>query len=137
MSHDIDESTGVAAVFTAGNAPCHGLGRNVAEAVTSQQAIELAGRDWQVVQWPVSAFAPDGWGTVLARDFVANVRDDTRNVLGIVSRKYRPFQNAEAFQFADAVVGDHWPSMPQSAGDIPNGWRECHGDREESLGRSG
>jgi len=59
-----------------------------------------------LAQWPVSASAPDGWGTVLAKDFVANVREDTKAILGVVTRKYQPFQNAEAFQFADAVVGE-------------------------------
>ncbi|MGD0140169.1 MAG: DUF932 domain-containing protein [Tepidisphaeraceae bacterium] len=106
MSHEIDQSTGTAAVFVAGSPPWHGLGRNITEAVISQQAIELAGLDWRVAQWPVSASAPDGWGTVLAKDFVANVREDTKAILGVVTRKYRPFQNAEAFQFADAVVGE-------------------------------
>jgi len=106
MSHEIDTTTGTAAVFTAGTPPWHGLGRNVGEAVTSQQAIELAGLDWKVVQWPISAVSPDGWGTVAAKDHVANVRADTKSVLGIVGRKYQPFQNGEAFQFADAVVGE-------------------------------
>jgi phage/plasmid-like protein (TIGR03299 family) len=106
MAHEIDTTTGKAAVFTAGTPPWHGLGRNVAEAVSSQQAIELAGLDWQVVQWHVSATSPDGWGSVAAKDHVANVRADTKAVLGIVGKKYRPFQNAEAFQFADAVVGE-------------------------------
>jgi phage/plasmid-like protein (TIGR03299 family) len=106
MAHEIDTTTGKAAVFTAGTPPWHGLGRNVAEAVSSQQAIELAGLNWEVVQWPVSATGPDGWGSVAAKDHVANVRADTKHVLGVVGRKYRPFQNAEAFQFADAVVGE-------------------------------
>ncbi|MGD0465001.1 MAG: DUF932 domain-containing protein [Tepidisphaeraceae bacterium] len=105
MPHEIDTTTGSAAVFVAGTPPWHGLGRNVQEAITSQQAIELSGLDWCVDQWPISASAPDGWGTVLAKDFVANVRCDTKAVLGVVTKKYRPFQNAEAFQFADAVVG--------------------------------
>src|SRR5271170_5617388 len=86
--------------------PWHGLGRNVSEAVTSKEAITLAGLDWQVDQWPVSAVAPDGWGTVATKRFVANVRTDTKAVLGVVSRKYRPFQNHEAFSFCDALVGE-------------------------------
>jgi phage/plasmid-like protein (TIGR03299 family) len=105
MSHEIDTTIGSAAVFVAGTPPWHGLGRNIQEAVNSEQAIGLAGLDWIVDQWPVSAQEPDGWGTVVANDFVANVRSDTKTVLGVVTRKYRPFQNAEAFAFADAVVG--------------------------------
>ena len=106
MSHEIDMTRGAAAVFTAGEPPWHGLGENVQQALDSAQAIQLAGLDWLVEQWPINALAPDGWGTVVARDFVANVRTDTKAVLGVVGRKYQPFQNREAFQFADAVVGE-------------------------------
>ena len=106
MAHEIDTTTGKAAVFTTGTPPWHGLGQNVQQAVTSAQAIDLAGLNWHVDQWPVSAVAPDGWGTVVARNFVANVRTDTKAVLGVVTEKYKPFQNAEAFTFADAIVGE-------------------------------
>jgi hypothetical protein len=122
MSHEIDQTTGSAAVFVAGSPPWHGLGRNVAEAIVSQQAIELAGLDWLVDQWPVSAHAPDGWGTVVAGDFVANVRVDTKAVLGVVTKKYRPFQNADAFKFADAIVVQGMAKY-ESAGALRGGKR--------------
>ena len=105
MSHEIDQTTGIAAVFTAGDPPWQELGRNVAEAVDSRQAITLAGLKWTVEQWPVTANTPDGFGSIPADGFVANVRTDTRCVLGVVSEKYRPFQNEEAFAFCDALVG--------------------------------
>jgi len=122
MPHEIDTTTGVAAVFTAGAPPWHGLGRNVQEAQSSQQAIQLAGLDWLVEQWPISAIAPDGWGTVVAKDFVANVRSDTRSVLGVVGRKYQPFQNHEAFEFADAIVGEGLARY-ETAGSLRGGKR--------------
>jgi hypothetical protein len=37
---------------------------------------------------------------------VANVRTDTGAVLGVVSRDYRVFQNWEAFDFMDQIVGE-------------------------------
>jgi phage/plasmid-like protein (TIGR03299 family) len=106
MAHEIDTTTGRAAVFTVGTPPLHGLGKTVEKAVDSHEAIGLAGLDWQVEQWPVAAVAPDGRATAPADRFVANVRSDTRSVLGVVSAKYRPFQNREAFAFADAIVGE-------------------------------
>jgi phage/plasmid-like protein (TIGR03299 family) len=106
MAHEIDQTTGTAAVFTAGTPPWHGLGRNVQEALNSEEAIRCAGLDWHVSQWPICAVSPDNWGSISARDFVANVRDDTKSVLGVVGKKYRPFQNQQAFAFADAVVGE-------------------------------
>jgi phage/plasmid-like protein (TIGR03299 family) len=39
------------------------------------------------------------------RGFVANVREDTGDVLGVVSDKYQVVQNADAFKFADDLIG--------------------------------
>src|SRR5262245_8223354 len=106
MAHEIDQSRGKSAVFTVGEMPWHGLGSNVSEAVSSDEAIRLAELDWEVIQWPVNAVAPDGWGAIAAKGLVANVRVDTKAVLGVVSHRYRPFQNTEAFRFCDALVGE-------------------------------
>ena len=86
--------------------PWQGLGLNVQEAVDSRQAIALAKLDWQVEQWPLAVLPPDGALPIPAKSFVANVRTDSRGVLGVVTRKYQPFQNGEAFAFADAIVGE-------------------------------
>lgn len=106
MPHEIDTSRGTAAVFTAGEMPWHRLGTNITAAATSIEAIRLAGLDWQVEQWPVAAIGPNGWGTITARSFIANVRADTKAVLGVVGRRYQPFQNSDAFTFCDAVIGE-------------------------------
>src|SRR5437763_12630816 len=42
---------------------------------------------------------------------VANVRSDTRAVLGVVGEGYEPLQNASAFAFCDAITDSgraHW-----------------------------
>jgi phage/plasmid-like protein (TIGR03299 family) len=105
MPHEIDISTGTAAVFVTGTPAWHRLGRVIAEAATSADAIRLAGLDWHVEQWPCYACRP-GTNTVRPTDRVANVRSDTQAVLGVVSRDYQPFQNAEAFAFMDQIIGD-------------------------------
>ena len=126
MSHAVDQTAGRAAVFTAGAPPWHGLGTTVAEAVSSVEAIRLAGLDWTVRQWPVAAVAPgDGLGDGLvatAHRYRAHVRSDTRHVLGIVSARYRPFQNAVAFAFADAIVGEGLAQY-ETAGGLRGGRR--------------
>ena len=122
MPHEIDQTAGRAAVFTVGTPPWHGLGTTVASAVTSQEAIGLAGLDWLVEQWPVSAIAPDGTATKPTGRFLANVRSDTSAVLGVVSSKYRPFQNHEAFAFADAIVGEGLAKY-ETAGGLRGGRR--------------
>jgi phage/plasmid-like protein (TIGR03299 family) len=109
------------------------LGTVIEKATTSAEAIGLAGLDWNVAQWPVRAFGPDGNTAMTAgedgaeastdiRDFVANVRTDTRAVLGIVGRRYRVFQNHEAFDFMDALVGDKL-AMYETAGSLHGGKR--------------
>jgi serine/threonine protein kinase len=56
------------------------------------------------------------------RSTVANVRTDTKAVLGVVGRRYRVFQNHEAFDFMDALVGDKL-AMYETAGSLHGGKR--------------
>jgi phage/plasmid-like protein (TIGR03299 family) len=103
MAHEIDTTTGQAAVFVTRTPPWHGLGTVVTDAVTSADAIRL---DWKVNQLPLFARRGEGEGTsdLPVLDRVANVRSDPGAVLGVVSTGYRPFQNASAFEFMDNIV---------------------------------
>lgn len=118
MAREIDTTTGRAAVMVAGDAPWHRLGVNVKEAQTSEAAIKLAGLDWNVDQLPV--FAARDTDAYQAKGYVANVRTDTNAVLGIVGDGYRVFQNREAFDFMDAIVGDKL-AMFETAGSLRGG----------------
>ena len=98
MAHEIDQTTGRAAVFVTGEPAWHRLGTVIEQATTSAEAIGLAGLDWRVEQWPVRAFDPDNHSVEAAStepvevgipDAVANVRTDTKAVLGVVGRRYR------------------------------------------------
>jgi phage/plasmid-like protein (TIGR03299 family) len=111
MAHEIDTTTGTAAVFVTGTPAWHRLGRVIAEAASSAEAIRLAGLDWEVAQWPLLACGPTTLEEPAGRyvpcpGMLANVRMDTGAVLGVVSRDYRVFQNASAFDFMDAIVGE-------------------------------
>jgi phage/plasmid-like protein (TIGR03299 family) len=55
-------------------------------------------------------------------EFVANVRTDTKAVLGVVGKRYRVFQNREAFDFMDGLVGDKL-AMYETAGALHGGKR--------------
>lgn len=112
MSHEIDFSTGQAAYFGTEQA-WHGLGTVVSAAQTSAEAIRLGGQDWTVTKRPLEAVMPDGDRKLVA-DAFAVVRDDTQNVLGVVGPQYTPFQNREAYDFMDAIVGEKlavWESV--------------------------
>jgi phage/plasmid-like protein (TIGR03299 family) len=111
MAHEIDTTTGTAAVFVTGTPAWHRLGRVIAEAASSAEAIRLAGLDWTVAQWPLLACGPTTAEAPAGRylpcpGLLANVRTDTGAVLGVVSRDYRVFQNWEAFDFMDQIVGE-------------------------------
>lgn len=81
--------------------PWHGLGTMVEEAPTSADALRLAGLDWTVESKPVF----DERGVVID-GYKANTRDKDGSVMGIVSSRYTIVQNAEAFAFTDAIVGE-------------------------------
>ena len=122
MSDGIDQTTGRAAVFVTGEPAWHRLGTVIEQATTSFQAITLAGLDWLVEQWGLRAVKWQSDLVAHADGFVANVRTDTKVVLGVVGKRYRVFQNREAFDFMDALVGDKL-AMYETAGSLHGGKR--------------
>lgn len=79
--------------------PWHGLGSVIEEAVSSDEALKIAGLDWDVIQSPVYV------NDVEVPGYKANVREIDNSVLGIVSDQYKIIQNREAFSFVDELVG--------------------------------
>lgn len=97
MAHGIMENDGM---FSGnGIRPWHGLGTIVDGCPTSDEAIKLANLGWEVVQEPVCLQD----GTIIP-NFYANVRSDTKDILGMVQNKYRIVQNKEAFEFTDNII---------------------------------
>src|SRR5262245_20769131 len=69
--------------------------------------IGAAGLAWTVEQHPVEAVLSNREGEparVPVPRVVANVRSDTRAVLGVVGEGYEPLQNRAAFAFCDAIT---------------------------------
>lgn len=89
----------VESMFSVREKPWHGLGTIVKEAPTSEEALRLAGLDWDVVQSPIYT----NHGKV--EGYKANIRSTDRQVLGVVSDRYRIVQNTEAFSFTDELLG--------------------------------
>lgn len=107
MAHELDIVNGKAAMFSSrGMLPWHGLGTVINEdAVTSAEAIKLAGLSYDLYKTPVFTIDPDGQKLEIPDSF-AVVRGDTNAALGIVGKNYQIFQNSEAFSFFDEIVGD-------------------------------
>lgn len=106
----------VETMFSTREKPWHGLGTIVAEAPTSEKALELAGLDWQVVQRQIYT----GSGQKIP-GYRVNVRDSDEKILGVVSDRYKVVQNKEAFAFTDALLGEG--VRYETAGSLQSGKR--------------
>lgn len=103
MSAEVDS------LFWSGEKPWHGLGTELENPATSAEAIQAAGLDWKVSCGNIVVTETDGNSVgdeILVPNHFCTVRMDNRTPLGIVGRLYTPVQNAEAFAFFDAVVGE-------------------------------
>ncbi len=130
--HEIEIVDGQARMYYAADRglPWHQLGQAAATAVTSEEAIEKAGLNWDVELGEV-------WGGPKLTD--AN-RDDPNRLTQIPGRhvirrvidghilditrgdRYQPIQNREAFAFLDSLVEDHIMRY-ESAGSLKGGRR--------------
>lgn len=86
-----------------GQIPWHGLGTKLDRPSTTQEAIIMAGLDWEVLLRNVYMSVPEEDSFVqLAHR--ATVRSDNNKVLGVVGPTYKPLQNKDAFAFFDPFV---------------------------------
>lgn len=101
-------------MFSVREVPWHGLGTIIQEAVTSKEALHLAGLDWNVRQEEL-VYANQNSGYFL------NIRDTDQKILGVVGSRYKPVQNVEAFDFTDALIGEG--VKYETAGSLTSGKR--------------
>jgi hypothetical protein len=83
------------------------------EAHDAASMITAAGLDWAVEQHPLEAVVEREHQSARlpVPRHVANVRSDTRAVLGVVGEEYEPLQNRAAFAFCDGITDSgqaHW-----------------------------
>ncbi len=103
----------VETMFSVREKPWHGLGTIVEEAPTSQEALRLAGLDWEVCQKTIYTQSGKIDG------YKANVRSTDGQFLGVVTDRYRVVQNTEAFAFTDELLGAG--VRYETAGSLQNG----------------
>lgn len=72
-------------------------------ATTSQEALETANLNWAVATEPLTAQLGTGELVAVPRTNVV-VRQDTKEVLGIVGTRYKVATNADIFNVADQVI---------------------------------
>lgn len=102
-----------------GQVPWHGIGTVLDGVLSSSEAMKAAKLDWTVEQVPV--YSENNWAEPI-HGFFANIRSDTREVLGIVSERYHLAQNKDVFAFADNLIGNgNVKCTYETAGSLFNG----------------
>lgn len=119
MSHGI---TSTDSMFSVREVPWHGLGAVFEEPpADARAAIAAAGLDWDVIQTPLHREeVGDADTKVYVPGWLANVRSDTRETLGIVASTWTSVNNRDAFAFLDNLSDEYaW----ESGGSISGGKR--------------
>ena len=116
MAHEMTENDSAAYAI---KPAWHGLGTVVDDYMTPREALEKSGLDWLVVQSDCAYFKWDNLlynyetqslenhpTTTFASEVVANIRNDTSRILGVVGESYDVVQNKELADIAYAIAGD-------------------------------
>jgi phage/plasmid-like protein (TIGR03299 family) len=112
-----------------GATPWHGQGKSVPPDVTANEMIRAAGLDWTVEKRPARGTKPTvnsrGEEMFSCYELVRVPRPDREDeevILGLVSNRYEPLQNSEAFKFFDPIV-DRKSATYETAGALGDGER--------------
>jgi phage/plasmid-like protein (TIGR03299 family) len=125
MGHHLNynEQTGQHAFMSVKEKAWHGLGQIVENYPTSAEAIRYAGLDYQVEKAPNTHVLPSG-KTITSDNSFFTYRTDNEAILGDkLGRDYEVVQNADAFQFFDAIVGGESGIKYETAGALGKGER--------------
>jgi len=135
MAHNLfyNEQTGKHSFFSVKEKAWHGLGQIVEDYPTSAEAIRYAGLDYMVEKRPLftNSLPNDlneigesiDFPKINVPHYFATVRTDNSSVLGVVGKDYEVVQNADAFQFFDAIVGGETGIKYETAGALGKGER--------------
>jgi phage/plasmid-like protein (TIGR03299 family) len=125
MAHKLMFKDGEAAMMYVGEVPWHGLGQQLAQPPTAQEAIKAAHLDSRVAKKPTYVMSEGTWYQ-LPNSYVI-VREDLWGkencpIFATVSESYVPLQNEEAFSFFDGLIEGKFATY-ETAGALGNGER--------------
>jgi phage/plasmid-like protein (TIGR03299 family) len=122
MAHNLEEKNGQVSFVSNGQKAWHNLGTIVDGAMTTKEVIELANLDYEVLKTHlVAEHELDGVKHYMdVPNRIATYRNDTKEVLGIVSDRYEIVQNIDAFSFFDAII-DEGEAIFETAGVLGRG----------------
>jgi phage/plasmid-like protein (TIGR03299 family) len=106
MAHELTtREDGRTEFFSAVTRGWHQLGQLSERQLTAKEAIKEALLDWEVEQVPVFHRNPMTDELMEVPDQFLVRRNDNFNPLAIMSSRYTPIQNLEAFSFFDEIIG--------------------------------
>lgn len=120
MAHNLNEKDGKTS-FASTEKAWHGLGQIVEKAMTSEEAIQLANLDYDVVKEPIFCEGQNGFQSVVPNNYITK-RTDNNDIFGVVGNRYEIVQNRDAFTFFDAIVGSG-QAIFETAGALGKGER--------------
>lgn len=140
--HNISHKNNKHSFFSVKEKAWHGLGTVLDKCPTSEEAIKIAGLDYEVKLAPIYAQLVNvnreiakhndtvikdtnsNEGTYFNAEKIENkfatYRADTNDVFGIVGNRYEILQNTKAFKFFDDIVGKG-EAIYETAGSLGNG----------------
>ena len=119
MAHELEIVNGQARMFYSGATPWHGLGTQVDNVLTAEEALVAGGLNWDVEKVPAWDALPDGTFVQVPGRFHVRRTEDNK-ILGAVGGDYNPIQNREAFEFFDTLV-DSGEAKYETAGSLFGG----------------
>lgn len=129
MAHEIKESDKFAEVQSGGKRAWHGLGVEIPDGLSAEDAFVKVGLGWRTTLAPVFAtldvVGPNGIESkrIELPDQRAHVRTDTQEVLGVVSDKYQVLENIDLARFADSLAGADAAISVETCGSLHSGRR--------------
>jgi len=122
MSHELEMKNGKGLMFSGeGLTPWHGLGTVIEGLATAEEALALAGLDWDVELVQCTKMW-DGKQVIIPGRFSVTRVTDGKD-LGLVSDKYHAFQNSEAFHFLNGLTDTSGEAVFSTAGSLFGGSR--------------
>lgn len=118
MAHEI---TSTDAFGYVGKKAWHGLGVELESDLSAEQAFNQLGLGWETELFPIRANM--GEERINLPEHRAHIRMDTKQVLGVVGKDYRPISNREMAKFADALVGEDAAIQVETGGSLRGGKR--------------
>lgn len=119
MAHELSlRADGTAEMFSLRQNPWHGLGRVLTKELKDEEVAEAAGLNWGVTENPIYRRLNDQFEVVNSDKVLA--RSDNNNVLAVVSKDYRVFQNDELIKLMRSIASNT-PVVWETAGALHYG----------------